>query len=988
MSIQPDAPNRDRFIPADVWNNRAIDAYDAGNIEEAESLWQRALERDPQHLETIFNQSLHQWRTGQISDERMIVRLEEVAGNRANDWQSRYLLGQALLERGEVERARTELSEALALYPSDGIRRTLNLANAEPTADDLVLHDHSADIQIYGPSVSHDDDLPFERLNPVEYAEFLRTYSAHLDVIYNLAWSEDGRLLASSSRDGCVRIWDTQTGECVRVLLAPALLPPTLCAIRDRDVYVEHKTIERPSNYPIGISFAKLGGDEYLIASLKSGHVALWELATDHNPDDHEVHDDAVLAAHIVDDGRRAVTACTDGTVRGWSLPSWEQIWEGSVSTPHTQGTAISSDGRWFATCDLEAEIKVWDTESGAVRQRIQEVRPLWNIEFDPDGDYLVTGNNQLWEIASGQLVHTFPALAATGQVSYFRSAGSLLGGVIYTYTPAGVGILDAHNPRTLRGYAWDYGHDEGHLITTIELDPSELRLAAANDEGRLRIWQLRSVDYHADFRRSRERPWSEIEDGSRNTESTVRNLQNAYESEDYPRALDLLNSLRASDEMVRAPETLEWTHKLERRGRRTKLRGLWETASFEFEGEGLGGGRLASLSNDGKHLVCFDQKSFGFWNLAPIELVGTVEPPGEGLIPLALRPDHTLAVWQDWNSKDGWPILLTNARTGEQISRLEGNSSYAEIVRFSYDNRFITTVNDTAPVHPATSESDENHYELSVWEISSGRLLRRFRGSEGVTLAAHINDWFSDVVVATETGPLDHWHVPSGTLHGTLDGHTHRIHSIDSNVDLSKIVTTAEDDTVRFWNLDTGTSYRQLQGCHEIGVGFVRLLNDGQTVLHEEWTDCLVLRDAITGDKLHRIQLSYVPMWQFEGMLSANSRWLALGFYGGQIRVWYLDWDIELPEPADWDEGARPFLNAFLQRQRPYGGDLPTDREPTDDEIRLALTKVGRPVWDDDDFDHLIDQLRDAGYGWLHSDGVRAELERMASALATDDDI
>ncbi len=984
MATQPSAPDSSRYIPADVWNNRAIDAFEAGDTATAEAHWQRALERDPQHLETIFNQSLHQWRTGQISDERMLFRLEEVAANRGHDWLARYVLGQALLERGEVERARAELSAALALNPgSSEIRQTLDLANAEPTADDLVLHDYGADIHIFGPSTLHDDALPVESMEAEAYAELLSSYAAHLDTIYELAWSSDGGLLASSSRDGSVRVWDMRSGECLRVLLAPDLMPPTKWSIRKRDVYVEHRVIERPGNYPIGISFARTGGEERLLASLSSGHVALWSLVGDHAPDVIEVHDNAVIAAHIVADGQSAITACADGTVRGWSLPAWAQTWEDSVSNPHIRGTAISRDGRSFATCDLEAEIKIWDTVSGEVRQRIQEKRPLWNIDFDPDGDHLITGNNQLWEISSGRLIHTFQAIAATGQMSYFRSAGSHVGGVIHTYTSSGIATLDAHNPRTLRRYPWSYGHGEGHLLTAVQLDPFESRLAAASDEGRLRVWQLRSIDYRAELRRSQERSNAEIAAAANNVESILGKIRQALERNDDAVALNLLNSLRAAEEMARAPETLHWTHRLERRGRRTNLRGAWQSAIFEFEGEGLGGGRIASLSSDGKQLVSFDQGSFGIWNLDPVELIHTVDSPGEGLTPVGLSSDHQLAVWQDWSSSGNWPILVTSTRTGNAVARMDGGSSYAEFARFSHDNRFLATVNDSAPVLMTQEEPAENNYELSVWEVATGRLLRRLRGSDGVTLALAMTDWFSDAFIATETGSLDHWDIPTGSIESILNEHTDRIHSIDVNADLSQLVTASEDDTVRFWHADTSASYRQLNGYSEVGVGFVRIVNDGQAVLHEEWTDCLVLRDAVTGERLRQFKLSRAPSWRFEGSLSANSRWLALGFYGGQIRVWYLDWNIEIPEPADWDEGARPFLNAFLRRQQPYAGELPADREPSDEEIRLALTKTGRPVWSDDDFAALQVELQDAGYGWLRPQGVQAELERMADTFA-----
>jgi hypothetical protein len=95
---------------------------------------------------------------------------------------------------------------------------------------------------------------------------------------------------------------------------------------------------------------------------------------------------------------------------------------------------------------------------------------------------------------------------------------------------------------------------------------------------------------------------------------------------------------------------------------------------------------------------------------------------------------------------------------------------------------------------------------------------------------------------------------------------------------------------------------------------------------------------------------------------------------------VWFLDWDLEDNEPADWDEGARPYLEMFLSAHEPYAGELPAGRTPTDEEIVRALTREGRPVWTEDDFHQLLHTLGCAGYGWLRPEGVRRELAKMTA--------
>jgi hypothetical protein len=82
----------------------------------------------------------------------------------------------------------------------------------------------------------------------------------------------------------------------------------------------------------------------------------------------------------------------------------------------------------------------------------------------------------------------------------------------------------------------------------------------------------------------------------------------------------------------------------------------------------------------------------------------------------------------------------------------------------------------------------------------------------------------------------------------------------------------------------------------------------------------------------------------------------------------------------ADWDQGAQPYLLNFLSNHTPYVGTLPQDREATEQEVTLALTRQGKPTWTDKDFQRLLFTLGGAGYGWLRPEGVRRELENMAA--------
>ncbi len=703
------------------------------------------------------------------------------------------------------------------------------------------------------------------------------------------------------------------------------------------------------------------------MAGLNSGHIAFWNLDDIGEPTTFQVNDDEVVACHLIDESSRLLTAASDGLIRCWSAATWHLQWESRVTNPHIRASALSPDARWFVTSDLEAEVQIRDAATGEVRQTIQAKRPLWEVDFDPSGKFLITGDGQLWEVSSGQAIRSFSSTLASP--NRFSPDGALIAGV--HHRPDGVALIDSMIGRTLRLYPWS---DERH-ITALSFDPSGTRIAAGNEDGRLRIWQCRLPGFKAQYRSSRSWSRQELSVFADHASEILETLQKASVAADFPAALGRLKRLRISPSLTRAPETMDWTLRLGRHGRRAALRGVWQAAEISFGEDLLGESRIASIDSDGETIVSFDQGAFRFWDVRTGNATREIPAPGYGWFPAALSPNQRVALFQNWDYRENWPMLVSDIGSGDTIARLEGNKSESDYALFSPDNRFIITESSDAL----------GLSELAVWETATGRCLHRLGGNDYPILALAATPWLSDVFAPAPSGNVNHWDVPTGRLRRTLSGHSQSVRDMDTNADGSLLVSVAEDNSLRFWNTVAGECVQTLPGRTEYGLGFVRLSRDERIVVHDDGGGSgIVIRDASSGSFLHRISFAASESWAYEGQLSNNGRWFTAGFYNNLIRVWYLDWDIEIPEAADWDEGAKPFLNAFLQRHQPYAGELPVDRDPTEEEIRLALTKSGVPVWDEAEFDGLIEDLRDAGFGWLRPDGVRRELERMAEQYSS----
>jgi WD40 repeat protein len=220
-------------------------------------------------------------------------------------------------------------------------------------------------------------------------------------------------------------------------------------------------------------------------------------------------------------------------------------------------------------------------------------------------------------------------------------------------------------------------------------------------------------------------------------------------------------------------------------------------------------------------------------------------------------------------------------------------------------------------------------------------------------------------------------WEVASGRCLRTFEGHTDEVKSVCLSVDGRFALSGSWDKTLKLWETANGKCLRTYHG-HTDYIASVCLSIDGKVALSGSYDGTMRLWDVESGKCLRSMETSAMV---FSADLSGDGRHAVCGCSDGSISLWFLDWELEENEPADWDEGARPYLDVFLRGHRPYGSALPRDRQPTDEEVTRALTRRGKPEWSEEDFQGFLYTLGCAGYGWLRPEGVRQELEKKTVA-------
>jgi hypothetical protein len=267
---------------------------------------------------------------------------------------------------------------------------------------------------------------------------------------------------------------------------------------------------------------------------------------------------------------------------------------------------------------------------------------------------------------------------------------------------------------------------------------------------------------------------------------------------------------------------------------------------------------------------------------------------------------------------------------------------------------------------------SGDKDRTIKLWEVESGRLLRTFKPNADAVKSVSLSADGSYILAHNGYEILKLWKVSSGRCIRTFKG-------VVSNCSISlggdgRYAMTASG-SVKLWEIATGSCMRTFKLADSMDS--ISMSADGHYALSGSHKGMLNLLDVESGRCLLTLEAHAGEVKSV--CLSTDGRYALSGGEDKTLKLWELDWELEEKEPADWDEGARPYLEIFLAQHTPYAGALSPDRVPTEEEITLALTRRGMPTWTEANFQQFLYTLGCAGYGWLRREGVRRELEKLA---------
>ncbi len=207
----------------------------------------------------------------------------------------------------------------------------------------------------------------------------------HPDSVWSVAYSRNGKQIASGNRDHSVRLWDAQTGDLLHTLNG-----------HTHPVYSVRYS-------PNGEQIASYGED---------GIVRLWDAQPGQSKHTANGHTKQVYSA-VYSPTREQIASCSmDNTVRLWDAQSGQLLHTLSGHTEVVWSMTYSPDGEQLASCSFDASIRLWDAQTGRlIRTLTGHNDKVYSVVYSLDGKQIASGSYdntvRLWDTQTGELIRT-----------------------------------------------------------------------------------------------------------------------------------------------------------------------------------------------------------------------------------------------------------------------------------------------------------------------------------------------------------------------------------------------------------------------------------------------------------------------------------------------------------------------------------------------------------------------------------------------------
>jgi WD40 repeat protein len=509
----------------------------------------------------------------------------------------------------------------------------------------------------------------------------LKVLKGHTNWVRDVKFNPAGLTLASCSEDRTIKIWDVNNDQCLRTLQGHSsqvwsiTFSPNgeLLASASSDETIKLwnvqtgecvRTLRGHTGRVFAVSFSSTG--ELLASGGADTTVKLWDVSTGECVDTLLGHKNWIRSIVCSSASPVIASACEDFTIRLWNIYTRKCLYTLEGHTNQIWGASICARGDIVASGSEDQTVRIWDVDSGrCVKMLRGYTNAMRAVAFTPQGNQLVSGSDdaivRLWDISTGQCLRIFQGHTSRVRAIALDAKGLMLasGG-----EDLKIKLWDISTRQCLRTFQ---GHTSRVRAVSFNLDGSIL--ASSSDEAIIRLWDSRTGQCLHILREHTDRILSVV--------FSPNGLIFASGSDD--RTIKLWDS-----QTGQCLQTLE--------GHDSRV------LSVAFSPDGQ---TLASGSED---------LTVKLWSLTTEQCVHTFQGHTDRIWSVAFSPDgQTLA-----SGGQDRTVKLWNISTGELLKNLQGHQDWVQSVRFSSNVEIL-----------ASSSQDET---IRLWNVMTGDCIQILR--------------------------------------------------------------------------------------------------------------------------------------------------------------------------------------------------------------------------------------------------------------------